>query len=142
MIQKNAPFTFGERSLKELATLHPDLQKICNVLITMVDFTITDGHRGEKEQNEAVAKGFSKVKFPNSKHNKTPSLACDLAPYPIDYKNPKRFIYLAGAFMAVAAMLKAQGEITSNVRYGGDWNRNADPNDESFIDLPHFEIID
>jgi len=26
------------------------------------------------------------------------------------------------------------------VRFGMDWNRNFDPRDESFLDLPHVEL--
>lgn len=127
---------FSKRSLDKRATLHPKLQEIVDEAIKHFDFTITDGHRGEKEQNEAYAKGLSKLKFPNSKHNSKPSRAMDLAPYPIDYKDVERFVYLAGWIMAIAALKGIK------LRSGLDWNRNTITRDEKFRDAPHFELDD
>ncbi len=119
--------SFGKKSLDLLATCHPDLQAVLNESIKITDFTVLCGHRDEKEQNEAFAKGFSKVKYPNSKHNSTPSEAVDCAPYPIswDKKDEYRFHYMAGVILTVAKMLHKQ------IEWGGDWTK--------FKDLPHFE---
>lgn len=33
------------------------------------------------------------------------------------------------------------GKISSEVRWGGDWNNNTELKDNSFDDLVHFELI-
>lgn len=102
------------------------------------DFSVIEGHRGEAAQNAAYAKGLSKLRWPHGNHNHLPSLAVDIAPYPLDWsdklKAQLRFAYLAGHVMSVAKRLGIP------LRWGGDWNRNQDPRDESFLDLPHFEL--
>ena len=48
---------------------HEDLQKIFKYVIAFFDHTIICGHRTEEKQNQAYKKGYSKLKYPNSKHN-------------------------------------------------------------------------
>lgn len=127
---------FGNASKSRLAECDPRLQEICHEVIKFYDFTVLCGHRGEEEQNKLFKDGQSKLKFPNSKHNKNPSLAVDIAPWPIDWNDHRRFHLLSGMMFSVA---NAKG-IT--LRWGGDWNRNWDLNDQSFYDLPHFEIVE
>lgn len=124
--------TFSKSSKERLATCHPDLQAVCNELIKQYDFSVLCGRRGEKEQNEAYKKGTSNVRFPNSAHNKTPSLAVDIAPYPIDWNNISRFKELITRFDAVAEVLRGQGKISSRFIYGGFW--------PTLKDWPHIEI--
>ena len=123
---------FSNASKQRLATCHPDLQAVCNELIKQYDFSVLCGRRGEKEQNEAYKKGTSNVRFPNSAHNKTPSLAVDIAPYPIDWDNLSRFNEMIIRFDTVANMLRADGVITSEFIYGGHWTQ--------LKDWPHIEI--
>lgn len=126
--------TLGKRSLEHFATLHPDLQRVVEEAIKVTDFTVLVGHRGEAEQNAAFAAGKSKLKWPKSAHNTLPSDAVDLAPYPIDWSDRERFCYLAGVVMACAARIGVK------LRWGGDWNGNGVFSDETFSDLPHFEL--
>lgn len=77
---------FGKRSKENLATVDERLQAIHNKVIEWFDHTVTEGHRGEEAQNKAFKEGKSKIKFPDGKHNKIPSLATDSAPYPIDFR--------------------------------------------------------
>jgi len=77
-------YFFSKTSKSRLSTCCEELQDICNELIKIMDITIIDGYRNEKRQNEYFEKGASSLKFPNSKHNKYPSKAVDIAPYPID----------------------------------------------------------
>lgn len=126
---------FGVTSTKRLETCVPELQEICIEAIKMMDFSVTCGHRGKKEQDQAVLAGMSKAPYPKSKHNKFLSVAVDLAPYPIDWKNLKRFYLLAGIVLAIAHIKGI------NLRWGGDWDRDYDLDDQKFIDLPHFEVI-
>jgi len=127
---------FSKISRDRLATCHADLQKVMNAAIKRSDFSILCGYRGAKEQNDAFERGTSKLKFPNSKHNKKPSRAVDVAPYPIDWGNIDRFIALADIVLDEAKKLGVK------VRWGADWNRNGKWQDEKFRDWPHFELDD
>lgn len=129
-------FYFGSTSRKRLETCHPDIQKLMALALdkTEEDFTILQGVRGEQEQNKLYEEGRTKVKFPNSKHNITPSMAIDIAPYPIDWNNADRFHKLA------KVVFEAAEELGLNIRWGGDWDKDGDTTDQTFNDLPHFEL--
>jgi peptidoglycan L-alanyl-D-glutamate endopeptidase CwlK len=135
---------FSNASKAALATCHSDLILVCNEAIKHYDFKVLEGHRGKEAQNRYVQQGLSKVRWPNGKHNILPSLAVDLAPYPIDWgnnvKSISRFAYLAGVMDVVSTQLLAEGKITHRLRWGGDWNMNEDPRDEKFMDWGHFEL--
>jgi peptidoglycan LD-endopeptidase CwlK len=103
--------------------------------ITRYDFTVLCGHRTKEEQNDAFERGASKLRWPQSKHNKTPSLAVDIAPFPIDWGDLQRFRELAAIILDEAAKLNIK------LRWGGDFNMNGKP-DDKFIDMPHFEILE
>lgn len=45
-----------------------------------------EGHRDEDRQNKLFEEGKTKVKWPDSKHNTSPSKASDSAPYPLDWR--------------------------------------------------------
>lgn len=126
---------YSDISKQRLATCHPDLQKIFNEVIKHYDCVIICGHRGEKEQNEAYAKGFSKLKWPNGNHNKNPSRAVDALPYPIDWNNKDSHLHFAGFVMGVASAMGIK------IRWGGDFNQDKNFKNDSFIDRPHFELV-
>lgn len=102
---------FSQRSLKNLSQCHPNLQKIAHEAIKEFDFIVICGYRGEKEQNDAVRRGTSKLKFPKSKHNKSPSLAFDAVPYikgakgGIDWSARAKFLEMRAVFKKVAERL-------------------------------------
>lgn len=131
---------FGDKSKKELATCVKGLQIVANAAIEIMDFTVLEGHRNERDQNIAFAKGLSQRQWPNGEHNEKPSKAMDVAPWPIDWKNEEksiqRFVLLAGVMLAVAHQKGIK------LRWGGDWNRNFDTRDEKFRDYGHFEVVD
>ena len=136
---------FSEDSLKKLGTCHKDLQVIFEEVVKTFDCSIIEGHRGEKAQEEAFKKGLSKLHYPKSKHNSSPSMAVDANQYPIDWKNKRvnyDIIFFAGYVMGVAQKLFEVGEITHKVRWGGDWNQNKRVSDETFLDFPHFELVE
>lgn len=126
---------FGRKSLDILATCHPDLQLVCNEAIKLYDFTVLEGYRPKDKQDKAVEEGRSKTPWPISKHNTMPSRAVDIAPYPVNWNNPERFFFLAGIMLGISAKLGKR------LRWGGDFNMNGDFDDQSFKDLPHFELI-
>jgi peptidoglycan L-alanyl-D-glutamate endopeptidase CwlK len=132
---------YSKTSEANLKSCHSDLQVIFNEVIKHFDHSILCGHRGENEQNEAFRSGNSKLTYPNSKHNKVPSLAVDALPFPINWKDTNQMILFAGYVQGVAMMLHAKGLISHELRWGGDWNRNHKTSDERFKDYPHFELI-
>ena len=125
---------FSELSRARLATCHPDLIKLFERVVLIADCTVICGHRGEAEQEAAFRSGFSKVRFPASKHNASPSLAADVIPYPIDWSDRRRFYLFAGIVRGVA------GELGIPIRLGADWDGDLDLKDQNFHDLPHFEL--
>ena len=126
---------FGSRSRKNLATCHEDLQDLFNEVIKHVDCSVICGHRNKQEQNEAFEKKRTKVKYPNGRHNAKPSMAADVVPYPIDWDDRERFHLFAGFVLGIAQSMEI------NIRWGGDWNKNFEVDDNNFDDFPHFEII-
>jgi peptidoglycan L-alanyl-D-glutamate endopeptidase CwlK len=134
--------SYNNVSQARLATCHTDLQTIFNEVVKHFDNTIIDGQRGEEDQNQAFAEGKSKLKFPQSKHNSSPSMAVDAAPYPIDWNDTLRMSYFAGFVKGVAELLLLQGKISHKVRWGGDWDMDTETKDNTFNDLVHFELVE
>lgn len=132
---------FSKRSMDYLKTCHPDLVVLFCTIIKKIDCTILVGYRGEDDQNKAVLEGKSKLSWPNSKHNHMPSLAVDVAPYPINWKDLNKFYWFGGYVLGVAQQLKDQNIITHDIRWGGSWNGVGNLNTHGLNDLPHFEII-
>ncbi len=128
--------SFSKESMDRLATCDTRLVSVFTEVIKHFDCSILQGVRSKEQQDEYFRTGRSKVQFPNSKHNSMPSLAVDVAPYPIDWNNRERFYYFAGHVMGIAARMGIK------LRYGGDWDSDKDINDQTFFDLPHFEVID
>lgn len=132
---------FGTRSRANLESCHIDLQVIFNEVIKSFDCSVLAGFRDQIEQNSLYRKGFSKVPWPLSKHNKSPSMAADVAPYPYDAIDTARFRYFAGFVMGTAEQLLKQGKISHRVRWGGDWDSDTEVSDNKFNDLAHFELV-
>lgn len=126
---------FGKQSQANLATCHPDLQSLANEVIKYVDHSVTCGHRGQAEQDKAFAEGKSKLKFPNGEHNKLPSRAIDVAPFPINWNDSEAFTLLSGVYFGVASMLGIK------IRLGIDWDGDFNVLEHSFKDRPHIELI-
>lgn len=117
---------FSKISLERLGTCHPDLQRLFNEVIKTHDCIILEGHRGKEAQDKAYAEGHSKLKWPNGNHNKLPSLAVDVMPYPVDWKDTNRI-----KDFAVFVKYTAQ-KLGIDVSWGGDW--------KTLIDMPHWEL--
>jgi len=127
---------FSEDSKKKLETCCTELQVLFNTVIKHVDCTVICGYRNEQEQNEAFIKGNSKLKYPESKHNKIKSKAIDVLPYPIDWNDNERNYMFIGFVKGIAASMDL------NIRSGADWDSDFDLKDNKFNDLPHFELIE
>lgn len=148
--------SFSQKSLDQLDTTDLVLQKLFNKVIEVHDCTIIQGHRPKQIQDMYFKTGRSKVQWPDSKHNESPSLALDVAPYiqgrgipwpqkPSSWehassrnryiKDLNQFYYFAGIVKGVAEEMKI------NIRWGGDWDMDNDLRDNRFDDLVHFELL-
>lgn len=127
---------FSAASRARLETCDIRLQSLFNEVIRHFDCTVLEGHRGQDAQDNAYASGKSQVKWPDGKHNRMPSKAVDVAPYPIDWNDIRRFYYFAGFVLGVAARMQIP------IRWGGDWDRDTLVNDQNFNDLVHFEVAE
>mgnify|MGYP003115744781 CR=1 FL=1 len=127
---------FSKRSKNRLSTCDKRLQNIFNEVIKHVDCSILEGHRGEKRQNKFYNEGKSKVKFPDGRHNRNPSKAVDVTPYPVDWKDRERQTLFAGFVLGIARGMGI------HLRWGGDWDQDFHVMDNRFDDFPHFEVRD
>ena len=126
---------FSRLSEDRLLTCDERLVLLFREVIKKMDCTVLCGHRGETEQNRAFEDGFSDVRWPDGKHNKFPSMAADVAPYPYNPKNKEAFYYFAGYVQGVA------DRIGVRIRWGGDWDMDNDLMDNKLYDLAHFELV-
>lgn len=126
---------FGTASRKKLDTCDDNLVAVCELVIEVYDFSVLEGHRSDERQEELFRQNKSKLRAGQSKHNQTPSLAVDLSPYPIDWENRERFYLLAGM------MFQAASDLGIKLRWGGDWDGDWIHTDQTFHDLPHFELL-
>jgi peptidoglycan L-alanyl-D-glutamate endopeptidase CwlK len=124
---------FTTLSQQKLDTCDSNLQNLFNEIIKHYDCTIIEGHRSNDRQQELLREGKTLINV--SKHNSTPSMAVDVAPYPIDWEDTKRFYHFAGFVQATAKQLNIP------IIWGGDWNNNNNFKDQTFNDLVHFELI-
>lgn len=132
---------FSASSLKRLESCHDDLRVIFGVVIESFDCSVLEGRRGRDAQNAAYASGKSQLKYPQSKHNENPSMAIDVAPYPIDWEDLARFRFFAGHVMGIASYLLRTGDIGHRLRWGGDWDMDTQVSDNGLNDLVHFELV-
>jgi peptidoglycan L-alanyl-D-glutamate endopeptidase CwlK len=125
---------FGRTSKKRLKTCDEDLIYLFEEVVKYFDCSVLEGHRGKRLQNKYFKEGKSKLKFPDGNHNKKPSKAVDVVPYPIDWDDRERMTYFAGFVKGMASALGIP------IRWGGDWNSDTQVKDNNFDDLPHFEL--
>jgi peptidoglycan L-alanyl-D-glutamate endopeptidase CwlK len=124
---------FSKRSLIQLESCHIVLQRLLKRVIERTDFTVLQGHRGQEAQDAAYAEGKSKLKFPYSRHNTSPSMAVDVAPYPIDFKDIDRFKELAAVVKEEWSLMSESERMRYRLEHGGDWL--------TFADWPHWQIV-
>jgi peptidoglycan L-alanyl-D-glutamate endopeptidase CwlK len=127
---------FSKRQAKALLSCHNDLQELFSEVAKSYPCNILEGHRSNERQEELYEQGRSKVRAGQSKHNNIPSLAVDVAPTPIDWNDKERFYHFVGYVKGVADSLNIK------IRCGADWDNDNDIRDQTFNDLPHFELIE
>jgi|CEGF01.1.fsa_nt_gi peptidoglycan L-alanyl-D-glutamate endopeptidase CwlK len=160
-------FSFGRKSSEVRETLCDELKLIVDSAIQVYNFSMIEGHRDQETQDRYFAKGVTKVKWPNGKHNTYPSDAVDLWPYVTNLAGIRVSSALSGHPDQIKALAKATGKTEKRIwelvlqeyatmkgvlmafgkvhgvelRFGDDWDRDHDRLDQSFIDLPHVEVV-
>jgi len=142
-------YKYSTQSEEKLKMCDSKIQKVMKKVIKIYDVSIIYGHRCSTQQFELYKKGRIEKKYNvkenywkivdkdkiltncdgydvKSKHNVKPSLAIDVAPYPLDWNNEYRFYYMAGLIQGVAFSMKI------NLKWGGKFMK--------LKDLCHFEI--
>ena len=123
---------FGKRSLEQLNTVHPKLMRVAYEVIKVYDHSVIWGHRGEVEQNAVFKKGLSTLEWPNSKHNKLPSVAIDVIPWPKKWgASDREFVELAAHYMRAAKKLDIW------IEWGGFFILR---DGRHFFDAAHFKL--
>lgn len=129
---------FGTTSRQRLSECDWALQRLMERVVEIRDISIVCGRRGSFDQNEMFKSGASKLQWPHSKHNSIELsalvTAVDIVPWPEQYTDTPTMLHVAGIVLGVAA------EMDIPIRWGGDWDRDGDLNDQTFIDLWHFEL--
>lgn len=120
-------FELSKQSQDKLNTCHPALIKLMEAAIksSSIDFSIVCGHRNSRNQTKAYLDGASKVKYPNSRHNKYPSLAVDIQPFPYTKEDRKdkehtKFRLLSEHIGKIASELEIP-VINGGRDWGWDW---------------------
>jgi len=136
---------FGKASRAQLNTCRSEIVKTLEIVVKEFDITVLEGSRSWDRQAELLRQGRTEVSPGKSKHNPPKghdgkesrnwlSTAVDVAPYPIDWKDSKRFIYMAGLIIGVGRTLGY------DFRWGGNWDEDQIIiDDQNFDDTPHFE---
>ena len=120
-------YKLSKKSQERLETCDERLITIVNDVCKVMDVTVLCGHRGKDEQEKAFNEGKSRAHFGQSYHNALPSLAVDIAPYPInwDVKDP-RWEIMCNLVLYIANRYRI------NVKLGRDFSK--------LKDYPHIEI--
>lgn len=129
--------------------LHTCDKRIINVfqhVLIQIDHTILCGHRGPAEQNRLYGLDLTKVRWPKSDHNFTPSRAVDAGPYPLIWpdleERPETYVKDVGQFILFAGVVLGTAfRFGTPLGWGGDWNRDWNMRDQKFDDLVHFYLI-
>ena len=147
--------SFGKTSENNLIHVDYRLVRLFRKVVENFDCTILSGYRSPSEQYDLYKKGRAEidgvwqivdksqvVTYKDgykkiSLHNYgPPSLAVDVTPWPIDWKDKARLSYFAGYVKSVAFTMGY------NVKWGADWNQDTHIEEETFKDWPHFQIED
>lgn len=121
-----AKFKLSARSLKALEGVHADLVKVVKraILITPMDFVVTEGLRSRERQRHLVRSGASKTM--NSRH--LTGHAVDL----VAWKAGTISYAMKDMRLLSVAMKQAAADLGVKMVWGGDW--------KSFVDTPHYEL--
>lgn len=129
-------WSYGARSMRVIGECDWRLQHVANraLALDVLDIAAIEGHRDEEAQERAWRQKLSHKRWPESLHNRDPSHAIHLVPWPLDWRDTERF-YLLGGVVLAAARLEGVA-----IRFGGDWDGDGQVRDQTFMDLAHYEL--
>jgi len=140
-------YSLSRTSKGRLDSCHNDLKIIINeaIKLSRIDFGVAEGYRSVERQKELFDEGKSRIDGINKRgmHNYSPSLALDVYAYwgGKAQWDSESLCYIGGLITSTADRLLREGKITKTVRWGGNWDRDdVIVHDQSFDDLPHFEL--
>lgn len=122
------------RSIANLEQCDERLRRLFYRVAAIMPIEVICGHRSKIDQDVAFRNRRSKLQWPRSKHNRQPSLAADVCPLPIDWKNLEAFKRLARVVKFAAA------ELGIKVRHGADWDGDGQHGEPGEFDWPHWEL--
>jgi peptidoglycan L-alanyl-D-glutamate endopeptidase CwlK len=139
--------TLGQRSLSRLEGVHPNLVRVVKRAAAMAtaeeDFTVLEGVRTPERQRALYAQGRTTpgkivtwtMRSNHFRDTRTGfGRAVDLAPFPIDWNDHRRFDRLANLMFRAASIEGVP------IRWGADWDRDGRPRERGESDSPHFEL--
>ena len=151
-------YVFSDRDQQELNTCCISLIQLCTEVIKRYSCTVLCGRRGKEKQNKYYELKKSKVKYPDSPHNKVLSEAVDICPLPIpdnwgdiswklipkkhreqiqrEIKERCKFYHFNGYVKGTADQMGIK------IRQGHDWDSDNEFNDQTFDDLVHTETVE
>jgi len=134
---------FSQRSRDRLGTCHPRLIKLFEEVVKHYDCLVIKGYRKPEKQKELVAQGFSKSL--DSRHARKPAQAVDVIPFPLkssDWIDLKRFFEFSGFVKGTCLQMQRDGRLDASFELvsGLDWSGQDNPDDQSLMAGPHFEI--
>ena len=127
--------SLDKNSAARLAKAHPLLQKLFNAVASKTPIMILDSQRGRAAQELAFRQGHTKVHFGNSAHNWSPSVALDVVPLPLNWKDTAAFRNMIVNFVVPIAK-----EMNIPIRVGADFNMDGKYGNDNFVDWPHVEL--
>lgn len=153
---------FSKKSEAKLSTVHYVLADLCQYVVTNYDITILVGHRTEADQTAAYESRKSSKRWPYSRHNTMPSMAVDVAPWPIpenwgsldgqtlharnlNWKERVKFYEMVAVFRFAWAEMCDRYPLLADqyeIRFGADWDGDGDYRDQKFDDLVHIEVVE
>ena len=123
----------SEKSLEKLQDCHFLLIILAKRSSLKIDIEIFCTYRNEFNQNYAYSAKLSKLKYPQSAHNKKPTMAFDAYPNPLNWRDIKRFKKMGkiikNEFLKVCKEYSVKG---IELIWGGDF--------KSIKDYVHFEL--
>ena len=150
-------YQFGRSSRERLETCKADLRLILTeaLKVSPIDFGISEGVRSFQAQLDYFLHGKSRLDPRDQEQAKKckhlPDLdglsnAADVYAY-VPGRNDLAFDFnhlcvIAGVIIATANRLKSEGKVSTSIRWGGNWDGDGQViTDQTFNDLPHFELI-
>lgn len=151
------PHQFGRSSRERLDTCHPDIILILTEALahSPIDFGVSEGVRSEAKQLEYFLAGKSRLdprnpdqrdKCRHLPNDDGVSMAVDVYAW-VHGKQELSYDFnhlslIAGVILSTASTLYNAGAVSHRLRWGGNWDSDGEIiTDQSFNDLPHFELV-